>query len=121
MVENLLSMQETWVWSLGWEDALEKGMATHSSILAWRIPWTKEPGGLQSKESQRVGHNLVTNIFHFSLNMWMPLPPTVQSHIKYVQIEKNYVFIRENLENKNDTKKKVKPTIGYAIQRWGFF
>ena len=47
----------------------------------------------------------------------MPLPPTVQSHIKYVQIEKNYVFIRENLENKNDTKKEVKPTIGCAIQR----
>ena len=50
----------------------------------------------------------------------MPLPPTVQSHIKYVQIEKNYVFIRENLENKNDTKKEVKPTIGCAIQRWFF-
>ena len=48
MVKNLPEMQETWVWSLGWEDPLEKGMATHSSILAWRIPWTKEPGGLQS-------------------------------------------------------------------------
>ena len=41
-------MQETWVWSLGWEDPLEKGMASHSSILAWKIPWTEEPGGLQS-------------------------------------------------------------------------
>ena len=45
-------MQETWVLSLGWEDPVEKGMATHSSILAWRIPWTEEPNGLQSMESQ---------------------------------------------------------------------
>ena len=46
MVKNLLAKQETWVPSLGWEDPLEKGMATHSSTLAWRIPWTAEPGGL---------------------------------------------------------------------------
>ena len=50
-------MQETWVWSQGWEDPLKKGMATHSSILAWEIPWTEEPGGLQSLGSQRVGHD----------------------------------------------------------------
>ena len=50
-------MQETQVRSLGQEDPLEKGMATHSSILAWRIPLTEEPGGLQPMESQRVGHN----------------------------------------------------------------
>ena len=49
-------MQETRVRSLGWEDPLEKGMATHSSILAWRIPWTEEPGGLQSMGLQRVRH-----------------------------------------------------------------
>ena len=49
------AMQETWVQSQGWEDPLEKEMATHSSILAWRIPWTEEPGGLQSMGSQRVG------------------------------------------------------------------
>ena len=53
----LPTMQETWVRSLGWEDSLEKEMATHSSILAWRIPWTEEPGGLQSMGSQRVGHD----------------------------------------------------------------
>ena len=57
MVNNLPAMQETWVQSLGWEDALEEGMATHSSVLAWRIPWTEEPGGLQSTGSQRVGHD----------------------------------------------------------------
>ena len=49
--------QETWVRSLGWEDPLEKGMATHSSLLAWRIPGTEEPGGLQSVGSQRVGRD----------------------------------------------------------------
>ena len=57
LVKNLPAMQETQVQSLGWEDPLEKGMATHSSILAWRIPWTEEPGGLQSMGSQRVGHD----------------------------------------------------------------
>ena len=57
MVENLPAMQETWVLSLGQEDPLEKGMATQSSILAWRIPWTEKPGGLQFTGSQRVGHD----------------------------------------------------------------
>ena len=57
MVKNLPAMQETWVQSLGQEACLEKGMASHSSILAWEIPWTEEPGGLQSMGSQRVGHD----------------------------------------------------------------
>ena len=57
MVKNLSAMQEILVQSLGWEDALEKEMATHSSIPAWRIPWTEEPGGLQSMGSHRVGHD----------------------------------------------------------------
>ena len=56
-VKNLSAMQETWVLSLGWEDPLEEGMATHASILAWRILWTEEPGGLQSTGSQRVRYN----------------------------------------------------------------
>ena len=51
------AMWETWVQSLGREDPLEKGMATHSTILAWRIPWTEEPGGLQSLRSPRLGHD----------------------------------------------------------------
>ena len=59
-VKNLPAVWETWVWSLGWEDPLEEGMATHSSILAWRIPWTEEPGGLQSMGSQGVRHDWVT-------------------------------------------------------------
>ena len=53
------AVQETWVWSLGQEDPLEEGMATHSSILAWRIPWTEEPGGLQCMGLQRVRHDWV--------------------------------------------------------------
>ena len=57
MVKNLPAMQETWVRSLGWEDPLEEGMATHLSTFAWRIPWTEEPGGLQSIGSHKVGHD----------------------------------------------------------------
>ena len=57
MVKNPTAMQETQVLSLVREDPLEEGMTTHSSILAWRIPWTEEPGGLQSMGSQRVGHD----------------------------------------------------------------
>ena len=62
MVKNLPAMWETWVLSLGWEDPLEKGTATHSSILAWRIPWTEEPGKLQSMGLQRVGHDGATSL-----------------------------------------------------------
>ena len=57
MVKNLPAMGETGVRSLGWENPLEKGVATHSGILTWRTPWTEEPGGLQSKGSQRVRHD----------------------------------------------------------------
>ena len=57
MVKHLPAMWETQVQPLGWEDLLEKEMATHSSILAWKIPWTGEPGGLQSMGSQRVRHD----------------------------------------------------------------
>ena len=56
-VKRLSTMRETWVRSLGWEDHLEKEMATHSSIIAWKIPWTEEPGRLQSMGSQRVRHD----------------------------------------------------------------
>ena len=66
MVKNLPAMQEVWVRSVGQKDPLEKGKATHSSIPAWRIPWTEEPGGLQSAGSQTAGHDRVTN----TLNMY---------------------------------------------------
>ena len=67
VVKNPPAMWETWVWSLGWEDPLEEGMATHSSILAWRIPWTEEPGGLQFMGSWRAGHNWANKHAHFEL------------------------------------------------------
>ena len=57
LVKNPPAIRDTWLPSLGWEDPLEKGKATHSSILAWRIPWIEEPGGLQSKGSQRIRHD----------------------------------------------------------------
>ena len=67
-VNNPPIMQETWVQSLGWADPLEKGMATHFSILAWRISWTEELGRLQSMGLQRVGHDWATNTFHFHVH-----------------------------------------------------
>ena len=66
MVKNLSAIQETEVGFLGLKDPLEKKMATHPSILAWKIPWTEEPGGLQSTRWQREGHDWVTNTFTFS-------------------------------------------------------
>ena len=71
MVKNLPAMPETWVLSQGWEDPLKKGMATHSSILAWRILWTEEPGRLQSMGSQRVRHDWASFIHFTSLHFMM--------------------------------------------------
>ena len=76
-VKNLPAMQEsqeTWVQPLGQDDSLEEGMETHSSILAWRIPWTEKPGRLKSKGSQRAGHGWVTKqariiLYHFPDNI----------------------------------------------------
>ena len=70
IVKNLPAGQETQIQSLGQEGPLEKGMATHSRILAWRIPWTEEPGEVQSMGSQTVGHNRVTNTFTISLSLF---------------------------------------------------
>ena len=71
MVKNLPAIRETWVRSLGPKDPLEKEIATHSSILAWKILWTEEPGGLQSIGSQRVGHNWATTLSWWCLT-WLP-------------------------------------------------
>ena len=64
-VKRLPATQKTWVQSLGWEDPLEKEMATHSSSLAWKIPWTEEPGTLQSMGLKRVGHDWATSLSSF--------------------------------------------------------
>ena len=69
MWKRLPTTQATWAWSLGWEDALEKEMATHSSTLAWTIPWTEEPGGLQSMRPQRAGHDWATSL-SLHMNSW---------------------------------------------------
>ena len=66
MVKNLPAMWETWILPLDWEDPLEEGMATHSGVLAWRIPRTEEQDRLQSMEMQKVGHNLATNFHVFT-------------------------------------------------------
>ena len=78
-VKNLPAMQETWVWSLGQKDPLEKGRAIHSSILAWRIPWTREPGWLQSMGLQTIWHNWAINTFHF--HVWNKGEQTILSII----------------------------------------
>ena len=78
-VKNLPAVQETRGRSLGWEDPLEKEMATHSSILAWKISWTEEPRGLQSMGSERVGHDRATNIsLKYSLDIFLMLHPILQ-------------------------------------------
>ena len=71
-------MRDTWVWSLGWEDTLEKEMATHSSILAWRIPWTEEPGRLQSTGSQRVRHDWATSPSPSRSPMFLKTPLSIE-------------------------------------------
>ena len=79
LVKHLSTMWETWVQSLGWEDVLEKEMATHSSILAWKIPWMEEPGRLQSMGSQRVGHDWETSLSLFTYAVSLSKSPsTVQ-------------------------------------------
>ena len=85
MVKNLPVMQETWVWSLGWEGPLEEDMATHSSILAWRIPWTEEPAGLQSIGLQRVGHD------------WSDLARIYINYVKALKINKSRQTLKANM------------------------
>ena len=75
-VKHLSAMPETWVWSLGQEDPLEKEMTTHSKTVAWKIPWMEKPGRLQSMGSQRVGHNWTTSL---SLSFSMPLLSSIVS------------------------------------------
>ena len=77
MVKNPPAMQETWVQFMGQEDPLEKRMAIHSRILAWEIPWTEEPGGLQSIGLQRVGHDLATKS---QLHTYLHLQPEAVGH-----------------------------------------
>ena len=81
MVKNLPAVQETQFQSLGWEDSLEKRMATHSSILAWSIPLAEEPGRLQSMWSQRVSHDSATNTFTFHIQLRCQYPMTIEGAV----------------------------------------
>ena len=81
-MKTLSAKQEIQVGSLGWEDPLEKEMATHSSILAWEIPWTEEPGGLQPMESQRVRHDLGTKTSSDS-DILNTFPIVGKDHVHY--------------------------------------
>ena len=83
-VKNLPAMQETQVQSLNWEDPLEKGIATHSSILAWRIPWTEEPGGLQSMGSQKLD---MTEQVTLTRDLWWPVSqPATHSDFSHTEL-----------------------------------
>ena len=103
MVKNPPAMRKTWVRSLGWKDPLEKGMATHSSTLAWGIPWTKEPGWLQSLGWKRVRHDWATFTFKekrkddgkTSLKLYGRSPPTPRR--KFIQISFSTLSLRNSL------------------------
>ena len=82
MVKSLPAIQETWVQSLGWEDALEEEMATHSSSLAWKTLWTEEPGGLQSMGSRTVRQDWMTNTFTFTIMGTLVLDLSYQGFLK---------------------------------------
>ena len=83
---------ETWVWSLGWEDPLEEGMATLPSILAWRIPWTGEPGGLQSMGSQRVRHDWATMRSHTLFSRFSPTIYLIHNNV-HINFHHFYITI----------------------------
>ena len=93
LVKNLPAMWETWVWSLGQEDHLEKGMEIHSGILAWRIPWGEEPGGLQFMGSQTVIHHWVT--FTITNPVW--------SHLNLLHLKSAYFLIKSHSEGPERT------------------
>ena len=96
-ITNLPAMQGTWAWSLGQGDLLEKGMATHSSILAWRIPWTEKPCGLQSMGLQRVIHDWMTNTstFHFFMFFFL-FPGSFPATYKLTKI--SFILKTKSLE-----------------------
>ena len=105
LVKNLPAVQETRVWSLSWEDPLEKEMATHSGILAWKISWTEKPGGLQSMGLQRVGHDWATNTNALFINYLINLKSvhtgsTVEFLILNVSVSDEWIWCPDNLKKK---------------------
>ena len=102
MVKNLPAMLETWVWSLGQEDPLEKGKTIYSSILAWRIPWTEEPGRLQSMDSQRVRHNWLTLVMLF-LHIHVLFQKNLKN-LRVNQLYSNKIFFKLHTQDLKDLK-----------------
>ena len=117
MVKNLSAMQETWVRSLGGEDPLGKGMATHSSILAWRIPWTEERGGLQSMGSQRVGHDWGTNT-STSMGLVGPIPEVCQ-RLKERGSKKGHLFLKAVCMKSQEGGLLIRKSYCYRSQKGG--
>ena len=116
-VKESAPMKETQVWSLGREDPLKKGMATHYSILARRIPWTAEPGGLQSMGSQRIRHDWVTNTFTFS----MKKQESISTGGKMDPCHKRHKWIYVAwLHNLFEVQKKAEPTHDHGGQNGGY-
>ena len=99
-VKHLSTMWETRVWALGWEDPLDKEMATHSSTIAWKIPWTEEPGRIQSMGSQKVGHDWATSLSY-----------THTCNLKYYEAHLNYsklhTILMDNGRNQRGTKERL--------------
>ena len=97
-VKRLPAVWEPWVWSQGWENPLEKEMATHSSTLAWKIPWTEESGGLQSMESQRVGHDWATSLF--TLILWHDSNENFRNNLAFqMSTYLFWFFLKINMNN----------------------
>ena len=93
LVKNPPAMWEIWVQSLDWEDFLEEGMAIHASILAWGIPWTEEPGGLQSTGSQRVRHDCMTKHTHTHYQLsWVSDLGLLSLHNPVKQLRVNLLY-----------------------------
>ena len=117
MVKNPPAIWETWVQSLGWEDRLEKEMAIHSSIIAWKIPWTEEPGRLQSMGLQRVGHDWATSLLFKMIGEFFcrvgPRPvilniPSVRTYLKILMITTVHLWF--SLSRKKPTNIVVSPS-----------
>ena len=117
MVKKNLPAMQTWIQSLGQEDPLEEGMATHSSILAWRIPWTEEPGGLQSMGSQRVGQDWVTNTSRYQLTKSsQPLYKDSSSFFSILQVRNLRPDITQGFESKQPTSEPIHLTA--LVLKW---
>ena len=98
MVKNRPTMRETWVRSIGWEDPLEEGMATHSRILAWRIPWTEEPGGLQSMGSQSQTRLRLTLLLSVAMLQGYQGSKILTIKVKFCRSRMNFIHMCHNLQ-----------------------